>query len=404
MADTGIGITEFSGICKSELCSGCGACVYICPKNCIRFEEDRFGQERPVIDQTRCTQCGMCRKNCPGNMDKKSFRNRYPQHVYAGWRNKESERRTSSSGGIASALAEYVIQHGGVVYGVIQEQERIIYQRADTVEMVRRFRGSRYVQANATGIYRQIEKDVSAEKKVLLIGTPCLIAGILSYMDRKDSKKKYQEYLITVDLLCHGTMPQRYLKEHITAICKKNTIKYDRITFRSNIPGENYKFILKKNDKVLYSRRAESDLYFYSFLSSVAVRESCINCKYKNTVRYGDITLGDFLGLGKEIPFSEKEKGVHTSLILVNSDAGKQLLENINSEICLFPRTLEKAVNGGPSLRMEDSDKKIKWMKRRKKFRILYPKAGFEEAAKKSIGDQVLLSLTKDKVKELFKR
>ena len=299
-------------------------------------------------------------------------------------------------------LAEYVIQNGGVVYGVIQKQEGIIYQRADTLETVRGFRGSKYVQVNAIGIYRKLEEDITDQKKVLVIGTPCLIAGILSYMDNIDSKKNYQEYLITVDLLCHGTVPQRYLKEHIAVIGKK--IKYDQITFRSNIPGENYKLILKKDGRVLYSRRAESDLYFFSFLSSVAVRESCINCAYKSTVRYGDITLGDFLGLGKEIPFSEKETGIHPSLILVNSDIGKNLVENIRSEIRLFPRTLEEAVNGGPSLCMEDSDKKSEWIKRRKKFRTLYPVLGFEKAAKKSIGDQVLLSLIKDKVKEILKR
>lgn len=402
MADTGIGITESFRICKSELCSGCGACVNVCPKNCIQFEEDRYGQERPVIDQKHCLECNICRKICPNNKKKESLQNRHPQLVYAGWRKEASERKTSSSGGIASVLAEYVIRNGGIVYGVIQEKERIIYQRTDTVEMVQRFRGSKYVQSNSVGIYRQIEKDISDQKKVLVIGTPCLIAGILSYMDNIDSKKNYQKYLITVDLLCHGTVPQRYLKEHIAIIGKKT--KYDQITFRSNIPGENYKLILKKNSKVVYSRRAESDLYFYSFLSSVAVRESCINCKYKNIARCGDITLGDFLGLGKEIPFSEKKAGIHPSLILVNSTTGKKLVENIRSEICLFPRTLEEAVNGGPSLRMEDSDKNSEWIKRRKKFRALYPTLGFEKAAKKSIGDQVLLSLTKDKVKEILKR
>lgn len=402
MADTGIGITEFFRICKNELCSGCGACVNVCPKNCIQFEEDRYGQERPAIAQAQCVQCNICRKTCPNNKNKEQLLNRYPKLVYAGWRKEASERKTSSSGGIASVLAEYVIRNGGIVYGVIQEKERIIYQRTDTVEMVQRFRGSKYVQANSVGIYRQIEKDIFDQKKVLVIGTPCLIAGILSYMDNIDSKKNYQKYLITVDLLCHGTVPQRYLKEHIAIIGKKT--KYDQITFRSNIPGENYKLILKKNSKVVYSRRAESDLYFYSFLSSVAVRESCINCKYKNIARCGDITLGDFLGLGKEIPFSEKKAGIHPSLILVNSTTGKKLVENIRSEICLFPRTLEEAVNGGPSLRMEDSDKNSEWIKRRKKFRALYPTLGFEKAAKKSIGDQVLLSLTKDKVKKILKR
>lgn len=78
MADTGIGITESFRICKSELCSGCGACVNVCPKNCIQFEEDRYGQERPVIDQKHCLECNICRKICPNNKKKKVYRTDIP--------------------------------------------------------------------------------------------------------------------------------------------------------------------------------------------------------------------------------------------------------------------------------------------------------------------------------------
>lgn len=403
MADAGIRTIEVSAICKSKLCSGCGACVNICPVECIRFEEDEYGQKKSVIDETHCIKCNMCKKTCPANRKKEEIFFRSPQLVYAGWRKEVSERRTSSSGGVAAVLAEYMIQNGGIAYGVVQTQENITYHRADTVEVIRRFRGSKYVQADSAEIYRQIEQDICDKKRVLVFGTPCLIAGLISYIDRK-SLKDYREYLITVDLLCHGNTPQRYLKEHVSEICRKKAITFDEITFRSNVPGENYRFILKENSETVYSQRAESDFYFYGFLSSVTVRESCVNCTYKRAERCGDITLGDFLGLGEEIPFSADRTGIHPSLILVNSDAGRRMIEDIEGELQLFPRTLEEAVKGGPSLREEDKNRDSGWQKRRKKFKAAYPSLGFEKAAKKSIGDQVLLSLAKDKVKKILKR
>lgn len=404
MADAGVRTIDSSIICKNELCSSCGACVNICPRGCIKFKQDRYGQERPIIDEKQCVGCNLCRKTCPNNRLPEELKKKASQVVYAGWRENSDERRTSSSGGVASAISEYMIQNGGVVYGVVQKQENILYQRADTIEMIRKFRGSKYVQADSTGIYEQIQKDIADKKKVLVIGVPCLIAGILSYMDRKDAKRDYQKYLFTIDLLCHGIVPQNYLKEHIAEISRKHSIKFDEITFRSNIPGENYRFILKEDKKMVYSRKAESDSYFYSFLSSISTRESCVDCIYKDTERCGDITLGDFLGLGREMPFPVDRTGIHPSLIMVNSDAGKQILENIKTEVRLFSRTLEEAVKGGPSLRKEDRSNDRIWRKRRKRFRMFYPVMGFEKAARKSVGDQLVLSLTKEKIKRILKR
>lgn len=402
MADAGVRKVDASIICRKELCSGCGACVNICPHGCINFEEDEYGQKRPVIDQKHCVKCGLCRKTCPNNGE--NLRKRFPEIVYAGWRKETSARQKSSSGGVAALISEDVVQNGGTVYGVIQQQGKILYQRVDTMESVRYFKGSKYVQANSIAIYKQMERDISEKRKVLVIGTPCLIAGILSYMKQKDSKGLYQKYLLTIDLLCHGTVPQTYLKEYLNAVCRKKKIEFDEITFRSNIPGENYRLVLKEKGRTVYSERAESDLYFYSFLSSVAVKESCCNCAYKGRERCGDITLGDFLGLGKNIPFPVDKTGIHPSLILVNSDAGKQIIKNIESQLELYPRTLEEAVTGGPSLRAENFDENKDWVKRRKRFITAYPAVGFEKAAGKSVGDKVFLSLLKDKVKKLLKR
>ena len=56
------------------------------------------------------------------------------------------------------------------------------------------------------------------------------------------------------------------------------------------------------------------------------MRESCSQCPYTNIKRVGDITVGDQWGIPKDSPY-EDDKGL--SLILINSDKGKQLFENI---------------------------------------------------------------------------
>ena len=51
-------------ICKEE-CSGCSACMNICPKNCIDMVEDEFGFRYPNINKEICINCHLCEKVCP---------------------------------------------------------------------------------------------------------------------------------------------------------------------------------------------------------------------------------------------------------------------------------------------------------------------------------------------------
>ena len=102
-------------ICKAEQCTGCAACMNRCPKKCIEMHEDSImGHLHPVIDHTKCVDCGACKKVCPVNSP---LNLQKPLTAYAGWDKSESEYESSTSGGAASAFARYVIRQGGVVYG-----------------------------------------------------------------------------------------------------------------------------------------------------------------------------------------------------------------------------------------------------------------------------------------------
>jgi len=45
---------------SGQICVSCGACVGICPLNCIYLDEWRIG-----FDEDVCTRCGICVRACP---------------------------------------------------------------------------------------------------------------------------------------------------------------------------------------------------------------------------------------------------------------------------------------------------------------------------------------------------
>lgn len=97
---------------KAE-CVGCWACVNRCPKRCISMEGDDQGFLYPKVDLSMCIECGLCKKVCPVIHQGEG---REPHACY-GAKNKNAEvQLTSSSGGAFTALAEKVIEEGGVVF------------------------------------------------------------------------------------------------------------------------------------------------------------------------------------------------------------------------------------------------------------------------------------------------
>lgn len=92
------------------------ACANICGKSAITMKHDKCGFYYPIVDETKCVNCGLCQKVCPmedtftgvdASPDIYALRNRDPQIL-----------KGSSSGGMFTLLAKWVISQNGVVYGV----------------------------------------------------------------------------------------------------------------------------------------------------------------------------------------------------------------------------------------------------------------------------------------------
>ena len=100
-------------VLNKNLCPGCSACYNACPVNAIKLEEcGNAGFFEPVIDRDKCINCGLCEKTCPV-LHPPYDNDRNPQ-CFAAMANDEL-RLDSSSGGMFSVLAQYILDNNGYV-------------------------------------------------------------------------------------------------------------------------------------------------------------------------------------------------------------------------------------------------------------------------------------------------
>ena len=304
-------------ICSKEKCTGCFACVNACTHGCITMQEDELGCVHPVINEENCVQCGLCKKSCPNNIE---LAFNYPQKCYASWIKDNNKRKRCASGGIGTIMSEYVIHKGGVVFGSRYDANLTpIMTYTETLEELELFKGSRYVQSLVgSETYKDVKTFLHRNRLVLFIGTPCQIAGLKSYL------RKNYDNLITVDLICHGVCPTSYFKEEVAYLSNKYELKdISDIRFRGN-DGNNYR------EKFLRLDEAQQ-FYIKGFLLGITMRENCYSCNYARPERISDITIGDFIGLGKTIPFNYPKTNV--SSVTINTDKGNEFYDNVSSEM-----------------------------------------------------------------------
>lgn len=355
-------------LCDPSKCTGCTACECICPTNSIMMKENLYAELHPVINDETCIKCGLCMKTCP-QLQKPNYN--IPLDCYAAWRLNDDERTDSSSGGIAVLLAKNVIEQEGVYYGVEFEREfGVQFTRIVKVDDIQKTKGSKYLQANLNGIFEKIGYDLSCNKLVMFVGSPCQVAGLQAYIGGS-RYNQFRKNLLTVDFLCHGTVPQKYFIEYLNYIEEKNGCHVDHCVFRSNRPEQNYYLTLIEQNHVCYQRKAERDKYFYSFLKGITCRDSCMDCQFKSEKRVGDLTIGDFIGLGREDHFDFKG-GINPSLVFVNTDLGRKQIAMIAKQGIFVPRPVEEAIKGGPSLKREIMSNRL-----RPVFKKHYVKGGF---------------------------
>lgn len=318
-------------IIKKEKCSGCFACVSVCPVNSISMQEDSEGFWYPQINISTCIECNLCRKCCP--VISKRDRIEKEKNIVAAKCKDDAVRLKSSSGGVFFLIAEAILAQLGVVYGAAfsEDCKKVIHVRIDQKKDLWKLQGSKYVQSKIDNCYKEAKNDLDTGRKVLFTGTPCQIEGLRSYL-----MKEYDN-LYLQDIVCHGVPSPLIWKKYVECREKKARGSVERTYFRHKKYGWNmYSLLFEFSNSREYIGRKMEDLYLRGFLANLFLRPSCYQCSFKGLDRNSDITLADFWGIDNIFPNMNDDKGV--SVVMINSEKGEELFDNIKDRI-IFQET-----------------------------------------------------------------
>lgn len=309
-------------------CSGCSACFSSCPSDAISMQLNKDGFINPVIDENKCSDCGICSNVC--KVLNPEYTNDPNPECYAVCAS-DDIREVSSSGGVFTILADQILDSGGHVYGASYDAdfdvEHICIDSKGELDLLR---GSKYIQSRMNAVYPKVKADLECGIAVLFSGMPCQVAGLKSYLGKDYSN------LLTVDLLCHGIASFDVFEKYHKDVLEGKKLK--SLQFKSKKPwgwhaGVNATFY----DDSKYSCIFETDPYFVAYIKGLSKNKACGICPFNKLPRQGDITIGDFWKIQDYKPSLNDNKG--TSLILINNIKGKKEFDLINKN---FP-VCEKA-------------------------------------------------------------
>lgn len=323
-----------------EKCTGCGACVNICPVNAIEMVEDEFGFSYPCISN-ECIECQRCKKVCESRTD--IIHNSSYKKVYSAWSKDEKIRFDSTSGGIFTEIARCIIEEGGCVVGAGYVDDNFVkHIIIESNEELYKIRQSKYVQSKIGHIYRDILMQLDRERKVLFCGSPCQVSGLKAFLQKEYSN------LYTVDFICRGVNSPKAYREWLREIANKNDDEIKKVWFKYKEYGWKQsplctRIDLLSKDSIILDK--DNNLYMRGYLEqNLFVRPSCGECDFKGLKHKADIVLADFWKVDKG---QDDDKG--TSMIIINSMKGKIIFEKFRNNINYMKRDLEEMLIGNPS-------------------------------------------------------
>ena len=359
---------------EKEDCCGCTACKSICPTKAIEMKADEEGFLYPKINQKLCTNCQVCKRVCP--FQNKAFvpDRLFESPAFAAMHKKEQVKMSSASGGAYTAISDFILDSSGLVYGVEFDDEFFVrHNKASCADERDKFRGSKYIQSDLKGIYKQIQEDLNNDRIVLFTGTACQVAGLRNYLcETKTALNK----LYTNDIICHGTASPLLWNDYLDFIQKESKLK--SYTFRYKGRGwRGYNVRAEFENGKIKINTTDIRVYVNLFSSVLALRPSCYNCKFANLQRPSDITIGDCWGIEKILPEIDDNKGI--SLVIINTRKGKYLFEKIKKDLDIYKINVADCLQ----LNLQQPTRKPS---KREQFWHDYYKFGFKYIARKYLG------------------
>lgn len=327
-----------------EICSGCGLCVQVCNVKCLEMEPNHEGFLFPHIDRASCIDCGVCLQRCPMKRADTYYYSELNDN-YAVIHNNPAVLLSSSSGGAFSAIANAVLDNGGVIYGAVFNKDLVVrHQAALDSAGLEQMRGSKYVQSDLSSVYADIREHLNEGRQVLFSGTPCQVAAI------REWNKNSNSHLITVDLVCHGVPSPAMFEKHM--IWLQGRYKHEVVEYQFRSKEKAYWGQFKAQIRTTqgnYGQLGVSDPYYAAFLRCETFRESCYICPFSCGARVADLTICDYWGIEVEHPTLDASQGV--SAIMVNTHMGGKLFQTAGAKLTIQPTTSEQIARYQHNLR-----------------------------------------------------
>lgn len=327
-----------------SLCSGCGTCADVCPKQAITIARDEKGFYRASVNEEMCVRCGACTDVCPFCGEAKGRPLAKGRLLY--YRDEEqSLTEHASAGGLAGRLADLLLRSGVPVAACIggeeEEVRHVLFvpggeeegaghvlsapggEEAEVRhvlsvpggeeaegELPGMVQGSRYRQSNIALIWGRLRE---IDGPAALIGTPCQIAGAKRlFKDRED--------LIYIEIECGG-VPSALLYEKCKVSRRRGHLLPLRpvkmaLALRSRqLPGKGKDGLYIAGER---GRRAPGRKdYLRRFLGSrECCMEACYDCRWRETSE-ADLRIGTWQG-----------KEGYSSVVRL-SGKGRELLEKL---------------------------------------------------------------------------
>jgi coenzyme F420 hydrogenase subunit beta len=318
-------------VVKKNLCTGCGTCAGICPKNAIQMIIDhRKGIYLPQIVQEECSNCGICYNICPGHevnfkLINNEFFGQEPDdpllgnylNCYTGYATDYEIRYNSASGGLITALLIFALEEGiidGALVTKMRDDHPLEPQPfiARTREEIISASGSKYCPVSANIALREILKN---NGRYAIVGLPCHLHGI-----RKAElimPKLKERIVLHVGILCAKTISFLGTQYQLRRMgIKKENL--EKISYRGKGWPGNMTIVTKNNQRRITKLNDYYDDKFGSFIP-----HRCTLCMDK-AAELADISFGDAW-----LPEIKRQDKVVTSIIISRNIKGADILQKM---------------------------------------------------------------------------
>lgn len=241
-------VRNIKDVAEYQLCCGCGACAYISPDEIRMVDAVDYGR-RPYFAQgePRDPRSAEAMKVCPGIELSHTFDRKDPalirelldawgpiREVWEGYAADPEIRFVGSSGGVATALALYCLEHAGF-YGVLHTRARpdapylnhTVMSR--TREELLAGAGSRYAPASPCDGLKMIE---DAPGPCVFIGKPCDVAAVEKA--RRVRPALDAKIGLTIAFFCAGTPSTRGTLEMLKRMGVDDPAKVTSLRYRGH--------------------------------------------------------------------------------------------------------------------------------------------------------------------------